>query len=80
MKIRIANAPVSWGIMEVEGWSPPLAPSKFLDELKQAGYEGTELGPYGYLPTDPAVLGYLSTLTLGPTPVLYNESPCKGAS
>jgi inosose dehydratase len=57
LKIRIANAPVSWGIMEVEGWSPPLAPGKFLDELKQAGYDGTELGPYGYLPTDPAVLG-----------------------
>src|SRR5262245_12581262 len=39
--------------MEVEGWSPPLAYSTFLDELKAAGYEGTELGPYGYLPSDP---------------------------
>ncbi len=56
MKIRIANAPVSWGIMEVEGWSPRLAYSTFLDELKSAGYEGTELGPYGYLPTDAAKL------------------------
>jgi len=56
MKIRLANAPVSWGIMEVEGWSPPLAPPAFLDELAGAGYEATELGPYGYLPTDPAVL------------------------
>ena len=56
MKIRVANAPVSWGIMEVEGWSPPLAYATFLDELKAAGYEGTELGPYGYLPTDPRTL------------------------
>lgn len=56
MHLRVANAPVSWGIMEVEGWSPPLAYSTFLDELKGAGYTGTELGPYGYLPTDPAVL------------------------
>ena len=56
MKIRVANAPVSWGIMEVEGWSPPLAYTTFLDELVSAGYTGTELGPYGYLPTDPKVL------------------------
>ena len=32
------------------GGGPPYA--KFLDELKAAGYEGTELGPYGYLPAD----------------------------
>ncbi len=42
--------------MEVEGWSPPLPYGAFLDELKAAGYEGTELGPYGYLPTDPGTL------------------------
>jgi len=53
MPLRVANAPVSWGIMEVEGWNPPLSYATFLDELKSAGYEGTELGPYGYLPTDP---------------------------
>ncbi|HYM10629.1 MAG TPA: TIM barrel protein [Bryobacterales bacterium] len=56
MKIRLANAPVSWGIMEVAGWSPPLPYTTFLDELKSAGYDGTELGPYGYLPTDPQTL------------------------
>jgi len=56
MRIRVANAPVSWGIMEVEGWSPPFPHSTFLDELQGAGYTGTELGPYGYLPTDPAAL------------------------
>jgi inosose dehydratase len=27
-----------------------------LDEMVQAGYTGTELGPYGFFPTDPAVL------------------------
>jgi inosose dehydratase len=30
--------------------------SRFLDEIAEAGYRWTELGPYGYLPTDPAVL------------------------
>ena len=51
MGIRFANAPVSWGV-DIMDWGvrPPYA--KFLDELKTAGYEGTELGPYGYLPTD----------------------------
>ncbi len=29
---------------------------RFLDEVAQAGYEWIELGPYGYLPTDPARL------------------------
>jgi inosose dehydratase len=29
---------------------------RFLDEVKEAGYEWIELGPYGYLPTDLAVL------------------------
>ena len=56
MQIRLANAPVSWGIMEVEGWSPPFPFTTFLDELASAGYVGTELGPYGYLPTDAAAL------------------------
>ena len=30
--------------------------SRVLDEIQQAGYKGTELGPYGFLPTDPIVL------------------------
>src|SRR5437660_64991 len=30
---------------------------RVLDEIAATGYEGTELGPYGYLPTDPAILG-----------------------
>ena len=55
MGIRFANAPVSWGVDIVDwGARPPY--TKFLDELKAAGYEGTELGPYGYLPTDVAEL------------------------
>ncbi len=55
MGIRIANAPISWGVDVVE-WGPRPAPARFLDEVAAAGYEGTELGPYGYLPTNPTVL------------------------
>lgn len=57
MKVLPANAPVSWGVMEVEDWSPPLEYTTFLDELKDAGYQGTELGPFGYMPIDVRELG-----------------------
>ncbi|MFY9555983.1 MAG: TIM barrel protein [Blastocatellia bacterium] len=53
MQIKIGAAPVSWGIMEVEGWNGQAPYSKVLDEMAEAGYEGTELGPYGYLPAEP---------------------------
>ncbi|MBX9601654.1 MAG: TIM barrel protein [Bryobacteraceae bacterium] len=56
MPIRIATAPVSWGILEFAGWGWPRGYREILDEMQQAGYAGTELGPYGFLPTDPAEL------------------------
>ena len=55
-EIRVGNAPVSWGVMEVTGWSKQIPYSQLLDEIQQAGYAGTELGPYGYFPTDPKTL------------------------
>jgi inosose dehydratase len=56
MKIKVGNAPVSWGVMEVAGWGEQVPYGKVLDEIAAAGYTGTELGPYGYLPTEPAKL------------------------
>jgi len=56
MAIRIATAPVSWGVMEVEGFGGQKPYGETLDEMVEAGYQGTELGPYGFLPTDPARL------------------------
>lgn len=38
--------------MEAGGWGGQVAYGKLLDEIAEAGYEGTELGPFGYLPTD----------------------------
>jgi inosose dehydratase len=55
--MRIANAPVSWGIIEFEGMETrPVTWETVLDEMADAGYEGTELGDWGFLPTDPARL------------------------
>ena len=54
-KITIGTAPDSWGV-----WFPSdpeqLPAEQFLREVVEAGYEAIELGPYGYLPTDPAEL------------------------
>jgi inosose dehydratase len=49
--IKIANAPCSWGTIEGRGTGVPYA--QMLDELVETGYEGTELGDLGYMPTDP---------------------------
>ena len=56
MAIRVATAPVSWGVLEVEGWGPQKSYAEVLDEMVEAGYAGTELGPYGFLPTEPSRL------------------------
>jgi inosose dehydratase len=51
MDVRVGSAPDSWGVWfpENEKQTPW---NRFLDEITEAGYEWTELGPYGYLPTD----------------------------
>lgn len=55
MNIQIATAPVSWGVLMKDTPNVP-PPDIVLDQIKQAGYKGTELGPYGYLPFDIAEL------------------------
>jgi len=56
MTIRIGNAPCSWGV-EVAG--DPRNPTwrSVLKDCAAAGYRGIELGPIGFMPEDPAVLG-----------------------
>lgn len=50
----IGNAPCSWGITYPSGntytWQ------QYLDEVAAAGYRGTELGPFGFLPKDATLL------------------------
>jgi inosose dehydratase len=54
--LRVANAPCSWGALEFD-WAGP-APSfgRVLDEMAMTGYAGTELGDWGFLPTEPGAL------------------------
>ena len=54
--IKIANAPCSWGALEfdLDGKSPEY--EQVLSEMKETGYEGTELGDWGFMPTNPIEL------------------------
>ncbi|KHL04667.1 sugar phosphate isomerase/epimerase family protein [Sinomonas humi] len=54
-KLIIGTAPDSWGVWFAD--DPKQTPwERFLDEVAEAGYKWIELGPYGYLPTDPSRL------------------------
>ena len=54
--IRVANAPCSWGVLEFGLDSEPMSYSQVLDEMATAGFAGTELGDWGFMPSDPAAL------------------------
>ncbi len=54
--IRIANAPCSWGALEFDLEEKAPDYIQVLDEIVETGYQGTELGDWGFMPTDPAIL------------------------
>jgi inosose dehydratase len=56
-RFHFASAPDSWGVLDYPGPSWEQSYRTMLDEMVFAGYAGTELGPYGFFPTDPEVLG-----------------------
>ncbi|RRQ25403.1 inosose dehydratase [Rhodococcus sp. Eu-32] len=51
--IRIAGAPISWGVCEVPGWGYQIDSDRVLTEMRDAGLTATEVGPEGFLPADP---------------------------
>jgi inosose dehydratase len=54
--VRVANAPCSWGALEFDWAGPPPGYPQVLDEMAATGYAGTELGDWGFMPTDPEAL------------------------
>ena len=69
--IHVANAPCSWGVLEFcdsgasaastdegGGLSSGPAYGRVLDEIRDSGYAGTELGDWGFMPTNPVALGH----------------------
>jgi inosose dehydratase len=56
MTIRIGNAPCSWGVEFAKDERNPTWQT-VLSECTAAGYKGIELGPVGFMPEDPSILG-----------------------
>lgn len=54
--MKLAGAPISWGVCEVPGWGHQLPPERVLAEMAGSGLTATELGPEGFLPSDTAEL------------------------
>ncbi|WP_067482054.1 TIM barrel protein [Actinomadura hibisca] len=76
--MRVAGAPISWGVCEVPGWGHQLSPRRVLSEMRALGLSATELGPDGFLPADRAerdVLLELYGLTLAGafTPLVLHD-------
>ncbi len=56
MPIKIGNAPCSWGVLEFDLDGKAAGYTQVLNELAETGYVGTELGDWGFMPTDPDAL------------------------
>ena len=50
---RIAGAPITWGVDGSPGWGHLMDRDRVMSEMSDIGLSATELGPDGYLPTDP---------------------------
>lgn len=48
--MKLAGAPISWGVCEVDDWGVQLSTEGVLGAIAAAGLTGTELGPDGFLP------------------------------
>ncbi len=82
--IRIANAPCSWGVLEFELEGEAAGYARVLDEMKETGYAGTELGDWGFMPTDPKELaqeihGRGLKLLGAFVPVMLKDESCHAA-
>ncbi len=54
--IKIANAPCSWGVLEFDLEGKAAGFEQVLNEIRETGYQGTELGDWGFMPTVPSEL------------------------
>jgi inosose dehydratase len=77
--VKIAGAPISWGVCEVPGWGYQLDRDRVMAEMRQAGLTATELGPDGFLPGDTAELtvfldGYSLSCVGGFVPVVLHDA------
>jgi inosose dehydratase len=77
-ELKVAGAPISWGVCEVPGWGYQLPAERVMAEMERVGLAATEFGPDGFLPEDPeARKTFLTTFHLqavgGFVPVLLSD-------
>ena len=86
MLSRVAGAPITWGADASEGWGYLMDPKRVMAEMREAGLSATELGPDGFLPTDPEelkdfVAGYDMSMVGGFVPaILYQDQDIEAQS
>ena len=79
MLSRVAGAPITWGADASAGWGYLMDPARVMSEMREAGLSATELGPDGFLPSDPQelkdfVAGYDMSMVGGFVPaILYRD-------
>jgi inosose dehydratase len=76
--MRLAGAPISWGVCEVPGWGEQLPARRVLSEMRAVGLHATEAGAVGFLPDEGAELaetlaGVGLALVGGFVPVVLHE-------
>ena len=54
--MKLAAAPISWGVSEVPGWGEQVSVARVLGDAAALGFRAIESGPPGFLPSDPSVL------------------------
>jgi len=83
--MKIAGAPISWGVCEVPDWGCQLGRDRVLAEVASLGLAAVELGPAGFLPDDPAEVAELLArydlrLAAGFVPAVLHDPARRGAA
>jgi len=78
VRVKVAGAPISWGVCEAENWGHQMGADRVFGEMSSLGLTGTEFGPLGFLPIEPAaraqVLSRLGMQAIGGFfPVLLHD-------
>jgi inosose dehydratase len=83
-EVRIAGAPISWGVCEVPGWGYQIPAERVLCEARELRLEAVEAGPDGFLPADPEEASRLLArfdlrLVGGFVPAVLHDEAVRGA-
>src|SRR2546427_6198665 len=80
-QMKLAAAPISWGVCEVPGWGAQVSNARVLSDAAALGFRAIEAGPPGFLPASAAearrlLEGFGLRLICGfVTAVLHDPSP-----